>query len=137
MWANTKTHGMVTRRSHPLVVVSKTRTCTFCLENLWIWRMNCSQRILCAKEQGPWTAKLALLLIKIMKYEIEQFFVIWLFRGKSKFCIYIPNIYCFKIINLHEQHVYEFVQFLFNFLILSNVYLEESPSSVYIPNKYC
>ena len=50
----------------------------------------CMYIILNRKELVPRTPKKALLLIKIMKYEIALFLF---FRGQSKLCIYRPNIH--------------------------------------------
>ena len=62
------------------------------------------------KEVGPGTSKLVLLLIGFMKYGIV---VTWVFREKSKLCIYTKH--SSLIINLDEQQVYTFFFSIFWF----------------------
>ena len=57
-----------------------------------------------AKELGQLSAKLALLLIKIMKYGIDQFLL-------HKFRLWIHIKHSSVIITLHELQTYTFVQF--------------------------
>ena len=45
------------------------------------------------KELGPQTAKLALLLIKFMKFGIVQL-LLHEYLEESPNCVYIPNIHC-------------------------------------------
>ena len=45
-----------------------------------------------SKDVGPLTAKLALLLIKFMKYGIVQFWLYESLEERPK-CVYIPNIH--------------------------------------------
>ena len=65
------------------------------------------------KEAGVRTAKLALLLIRFMKSGIVQF-LLYEHLEKSKLGIYTKH--SSLIINLHEQHMYIYLN-LFNFLI--------------------
>ena len=60
-------------------------------------RANCNQRAKTTK------GKLALMLIKFMKYGL-----IWIFRGMSKLCIYTKHL--LLMINLDEQQAYTVVQ---------------------------
>ena len=61
------------------------------------------------KDVGPCTAKFVLLLIKINDVWNCTIFVIWVFRERTKLCIY--NKHSLLINNLHEQQAYTFVQF--------------------------
>ena len=62
-----------------------------------------------AKEVRQLTAKLALSLIKFMKYGVVHFFVIWIIRRKFKLCMYAKH--SLITINLLETKAYTFVQF--------------------------
>ena len=63
------------------------------------------------KEVEPRTTKLALLLIKFMKFGIVQF-KLHEYLDESPNCVYIPNIHHLKLICMNSRHIY-----LSNFLI--------------------
>ena len=92
--ANNTLSTSVTSRVHTLIVM-----CKYIKLHPWF------------KEVGPRTAKLALLLIKFMKFGIVQF-LFHDYLEESPNCVYIPNIHHLKLICMKSRHIH-----LSNFLL--------------------